>query len=101
MNRRNWKDKITNPNFQPSNNKFNNNPQDIQNPFAKKSKLQENPPPNQNVTKTVLLKLKQARSSGIINLANLHMTEIPPEVFDPNVTIPDLNWWEMVDITKI
>lgn len=101
MNRRNWKDKITNPNFQPSNNKFNNNPQDIQNPFAKKSKLQENPPPNQNVTKTVLLKLKQARSSGIINLANLHMTEIPPEVFDPNVTIPDLNWWEMVDITKL
>lgn len=103
MNRRNWRDKITNPNFKQNPNQGGyTNPQDIQNPFVKRPKLQTNEPPsNQNVSKTVLLKLKQARTNGTINLANLHLNEIPPEVFDPNVNIPDVNWWEMVDITKL
>ena len=110
MQRRGIQSKITNPNFMraPKNSSNPNtispqyNPQDIPNPFTKQSKLASEPLPSaQAISKTILLKLKQARTTGTINISNLHLTEIPPEIMDPNVNIPDINWWEMVDITRL
>ena len=108
--RRGIQSKITNPNFMKPPNRSTNpstissqyNPQDIPNPFTKQPKLASDPlPSSQAISKTILLKLKQARTTGTINISNLHLTEIPSEIMDPNVNIPDINWWEMVDITRL
>ena len=49
----------------------------------------------------MLMKLKQARTNGTIDISNMKLNEIPPEIFDPNVEIDGINWWEMVDINKL
>ena len=56
---------------------------------------------SRNQSKSMFLKVKQARTNGTVNISNMHLTEIPFEVFDPNVNIPNVNWWEMVDITSL
>jgi Leucine-rich repeat (LRR) protein len=56
---------------------------------------------SRNQSTSMFLKVKQARTNGTINITNMHLTEIPFEVFDPNVNIPNVNWWEMVDITSL
>ena len=121
MNRRNLAQKITNPNFRKafkmnSNNQNNEeNPYELyenrritpltnqenamQNPFGKK-KIQE-PTQTQKTNKIMIMKLKQARTNGTIDISNMKLTEIPPQIFDPNVEIEGINWWEMVDINKL
>lgn len=112
-NKRGFLSKITNPNFQTDTRQINpgvkNNNQSI-NPFGNRPHDNNS---NTNYTsssssssssgsiKTIMMKLKQARSTGVIDISNLRLREIPPELFDPNINIPDLNWWEMVDITKL
>ena len=125
--RRAFEDKITNPNFRRKinvsntgsimsknenpyadyNNKkvssLNNNPNAFNDPFGsnkkKLSKLQETP--IQKTNKIILTKLKQARQTGTIDISNLKLEIIPKEVFDPNVDLEGVNWWEMVDINKL
>ena len=125
--RRSFEDKITNPNFRRKinvsntgsimpknenpyedyNNKkissLNNNPNAYNDPFGsnkkKLEKLQETPV--QKTNKIILIKLKQARQTGTIDISNLKLELIPKEVFDPNVDLEGVNWWEMVDINKL
>ena len=125
--KRAFEDKITNPNFRKKfngsnvgkiipqnenpyedyNNKkissLNNNPNAFNDPFGsnkkKLEKLQETP--KQKTNKIILTKLKQARQTGTIDISNLKLEIIPKEVFDPNVDLEGINWWEMVDINKL
>ena len=125
--KRAFEDKITNPNFRRKlnvsnmgkkmpqnenpyenyNNKkissLNNNPNAFNDPFGsnkkKLEKLQETP--TQKTNKIILIKLKQARQTGTIDISNLKLEIIPKEVFDPNVDLEGVNWWEMVDINKL
>ena len=125
--KRAFEDKITNPNFRKKfngsnvgkiipqnenpyedyNNKkissLNNNPNAFNEPFGsnkkKLEKLQETP--KQKTNKIILTKLKQARQTGTIDISNLKLEIIPKEVFDPNVDLEGINWWEMVDINKL
>ena len=125
--KRAFEDKITNPNFRKKfngsnigkimsqnenpyedyNNKkissLNNNPNAYNDPFGsnkkKLEKLQETP--KQKTNKIILTKLKQARQTGTIDISNLKLEIIPKEVFDPNVDLEGINWWEMVDINKL
>ena len=125
--KRAFEDKITNPNFRKKfngsnvgkiipqnenpyedyNNKkissLNNNPNAFNDPFGsnkkKSEKLQETP--KQKTNKIILTKLKQARQTGTIDISNLKLEIIPKEVFDPNVDLEGINWWEMVDINKL
>ena len=125
--KRAFEDKITNPNFRRKlnvsnmgkkmpqnenpyenyNNKkissLNNNPNAFNDPFGsnkkKLEKLQETP--TQKTNKIILIKLKQARQTGTIDISNLKLEIIPKEVFDPNVDLEGINWWEMVDINKL
>ena len=121
MNRRNLAQKITNPNFRKAfNPNFKNNQNEEnayqiyenrritpltnqeeanKNPFGKKK--QPEPTPAQKSNKIMLMKLKQARTNGTIDISNMKLNEIPPEIFDPNVEIDGINWWEMVDINKL
>ena len=125
--RRPFEDKITNPNFRRKINvsntgsimsqkdnpyedynnqkitSLNNNPNAFNDPFGsnkkKNAKLQETPA--QKTNKIILNKLKQARQTGTIDISNLKLDMIPKEVFDPNVDLEGVNWWEMVDINKL
>ena len=125
--RRPFEDKITNPNFRRKINvsntgsimsqnenpyedynnqkisSLNNNPNAFNDPFGsnkkKLAKLQETPV--QKTNKIILTKLKQARQTGTIDISNLKLEIIPKEVFDPNVDLEGVNWWEMVDINKL
>ena len=125
--RRPFEDKITNPNFRRKINvsntgsimsqkdnpyedynnqkitSLNNNPNAFNDPFGsnkkKNAKLQETPV--QKTNKIILNKLKQARQTGTIDISNLKLDMIPKEVFDPNVDLEGVNWWEMVDINKL
>ena len=125
--RRPFEDKITNPNFRRKLNvpnkgsimsqnenpyenynnqkisSLNNNPNAFKDPFGsnkkKLSKIQETP--IQKTNKIILTKLKQARQTGTIDISNLKLEMIPKEVFDPNVDLEGVNWWEMVDINKL
>ena len=125
--RRPFENKITNPNFRRKinvsntgsimsqnenpyedyNNKkissLNNNPNAFNDPFGsnkkKVAKLQETPV--QKTNKIILTKLKQARQTGTIDISNLKLEIIPKEVFDPNIDLEGVNWWEMVDINKL
>ena len=125
--RRAFEDKITNPNFRrkinvsntgsiisKNNNPYddynnqkisslNNNPNAMNDPFGtnKKKLEREKETPVQKTNKIILNKLKQARQTGTIDISNLKLTIIPQEVFDPNVDIEGINWWEMVDINKL
>ena len=125
--KRKFEDKITNPNFRRKinvsntgsimskndnpyedyNNEkisgLNNNPNAINDPFGtnKKRLEREKETPVQKTNKLILNKLKQARQTGTIDISNLKLTIIPQEVFDPNVDIEGVNWWEMVDINKL
>ena len=121
MNRRNLAQKITNPNFRKAfNPNFKNNQNEEnayqiyenrritpltnqeeanKNPFGKKK--QPEPTPAQKSNKIMLMKLKQARTNGTIDISNMKLNAIPPEIFDPNVEIDGINWWEMVDINKL
>ena len=125
--RRKFEDKITNPNFRRKINvsntgsimskndnpyedynnqkisSLNNNPNAINDPFGtnKKKLEREKETPIQKTNKLILNKLKQARQTGTIDISNLKLTIIPQEVFDPNVDIEGVNWWEMVDINKL
>ena len=125
--KRKFEDKITNPNFRRKinvsntgsimskndnpyedyNNQkisgLNNNPNAINDPFGtnKKRLEREKETPVQKTNKLILNKLKQARQTGTIDISNLKLTIIPQEVFDPNVDIEGVNWWEMVDINKL
>ena len=82
---------------------LNNNPNAFKDPFGsnkkKLSKIQETP--IQKTNKIILTKLKQARQTGTIDISNLKLEMIPKEVFDPNVDLEGVNWWEMVDINKL
>ena len=82
---------------------LNNNPNVFNDPFGsnkkKLEKLQETP--TQKTNKIILIKLKQARQTGTIDISNLKLEIIPKEVFDPNVDLEGVNWWEMVDINKL
>ena len=125
--KRAFEDKITNPNFRRKLNgsnlnkkmyqnenpyenynnqkisSLNNNPNAFNDPFGsnkkKLAKLQETP--SQKINKIILLKLKQARQTGTIDISNMKLEIIPKEVFDPNVDLEGINWWEMVDINKL
>ena len=125
--RRAFEDKITNPNFRRKINvnntgsiiskndnpyedynnqkisSLNNNPNAMNDPFGtnKKKLEREKETPVQKTNKIILNKLKQARQTGTIDISNLKLTIIPQEVFDPNVDIEGVNWWEMVDINKL
>ena len=121
MNRRNLAQKITNPNFRKAfkmnsnNQNQDENPYELyenrrispltnqesamENPFGKK-KIPE-PTQTQKTNKIMIMKLKQARTNGTIDISNMKLTEIPPQIFDPNVEIEGINWWEMVDINKL
>ena len=125
--RRAFEDKITNPNFRRKINvnntgsiiskndnpyeDYNNqkisslskNPNAYNDPFGtnKKKLEREKETPVQKTNKIILTKLKQARQTGTIDISNLKLTIIPQEVFDPNVDIEGVNWWEMVDINKL
>ena len=125
--RRAFQDKITNPNFRRKINvsntgsimskndnpyedynnqkisSLNNNPNAMNDPFGtnKKKLERERETPVQKINKIILNKLKQARQTGTIDISNLKLTIIPQEVFDPNVDIEGVNWWEMVDINKL
>ena len=120
-------DKITNPNFRRKINvnntgsiisqndnpyedynnqkisSLNKNPNAYNDPFGtnKKKLEKEKETPVQRTNKIILNKLKQARQTGTIDISNLKLTIIPQEVFDPNVDIEGVNWWEMVDINKL
>ena len=80
-----------------------NNPNAINDPFGtnKKRLEREKETSVQKTNKIILNKLKQARQTGTIDISNLKLTIIPQEVFDPNVDIEGVNWWEMVDINKL
>ena len=52
-------------------------------------------------SKAIVQKIKMAKSSGVINLSNMNMDSLPNEIFDINSKIEGLNWWEVVEITKI
>ena len=125
--KRKFEDKITNPNFRrkinvsntgsimsKNDNPYedynnqktsgsNNNPNVINDPVGtnKKRLEREKETPVQKTNKLILNKLKQARQTGTIDISNLKLTIIPQEVFDPNVDIEGVNWWEMVDINKL
>ena len=125
--RRPFEDKITNPNFRRKinvsntgsimsqnenpyedyNNKkissLNNNPNAYNDPFGsnKKKLVKTQETPIQKTNKIILTKLKQARQTGTIDISNLRLEMIPKEVFDPNVDLEGVNWWEMVDINKL
>ena len=125
--RRAFEDKITNPNFRRKINvnntgsivskndnpyedynnqkisSLNNNPNAMDDPFGTKKKQLERQKetPIQRTNKIILNKLKQARQTGTIDISNMKLTIIPQEVFDPNVDIEGVNWWEMVDINKL
>ena len=125
--RRAFEDKITNPNFRRKINvknkgsiasqndnpyedynnqkisSLNNNPNAMNDPFGtnKKKLEREKETPIQRTNKIILNKLKQARQTGTIDISNMKLTIIPKEVFDPNVDIEGVNWWEMVDINKL
>ena len=122
-----FQDKITNPNFRKrinvnntksimsnDNNPYEdynnqnispltNNPNAMNDPFGvnKKKIEKEKETPNQRTNKIILNKLKQARQTGTIDISNMKLSIIPQEVFDPNVDIDGVNWWEMVDINKL
>ena len=125
--KRPFEDKITNPNFRRKinvsntgsiisqnenpyedyNNKkissLNKNPNAFNDPFgSNKKKLEKmKETPIQKTNKIILNKLKQARQTGTIDISNLKLEIIPKEVFDPNVDLEGINWWEMVDINKL
>ena len=54
-----------------------------------------------NNSKTMLTKIKQSRTTGIINISDMNLEKLPSEIFDENINFDDINWWQMVDITKI
>ncbi len=60
-----------------------------------------NNPQNKNYSKTILLKIKAAKSNGIINISNMNLNSLPREIFDDSVRYDDINWWELTDIKKI
>ena len=56
---------------------------------------------NKSYNKTILLKIKAAKTNGIINISNMNLNSLPKEIFDDTVRFEDINWWELVDIKKI
>ena len=51
--------------------------------------------------KAIMTKLKMAKKQGIINLSNMNLDYLPHEIFDDEIRFDDINWWDIVDITKI
>lgn len=51
--------------------------------------------------KTIISKIKQAKRTGLINISNLELNYLPNEIFDDEVRFDDINWWDIVEITKI
>jgi leucine-rich repeat protein SHOC2 len=76
--------KVSNPNFITQNNKTNVN-------------LVAN---SQN-SKTIISKVKSAKTTGIINISNMNLDILPKELFDENMRFEDVNWWDMVDVKKL
>lgn len=56
---------------------------------------------NKAYSKTILVKIKAAKTNGIINISNMNLISLPREIFDDTVRFDDVNWWELVDIKKI
>ena len=84
--------KITNPAF------LNKTPP---NNSIKSSQIHNTSSINTLSSKTILQKVRSARLSSIINLSNMNLEILPPEIFDENLKFNDLDWWQMVDIKKI
>lgn len=78
------------------------------NPEVASSKKGQHPPVlntcskvKKPLNKAILNKIKAAKRSGIINLANMNLNFLPEEIFENDLAFDDINWWEIVDITKI
>jgi Leucine-rich repeat (LRR) protein len=52
-------------------------------------------------SKTMIHKIKQAKTTGVINISDMNLDKLPQEIFDENLSFEDVNWWQIVDITKI
>jgi hypothetical protein len=87
--------KITNPNFIKNFIKTPPMKNNTQGPVHNSSSV--NTIPN----KTMIQKIKSARITSIINISNMNLEFLPPEIFDENLKFDDINWWEMVEIKKI
>lgn len=51
--------------------------------------------------KTLLNRLKVSKKSGMLNLSNMSLNDFPSEIFNDKIYYDDLNWWEIVDLTKL
>lgn len=85
---------------QQQSSKINSNQKNINNSQNKSNFINERnilPQPN----KAIVIKMKTAKRSGLLNLSNMGLSFLPSEIFSDQINYDDLNWWEIVDITKL
>jgi len=81
-------------------NDFNNN-NSRSNINQNSNSVKQNEIQNKASSKTILLKIKAAKTNGTINISNMNLNSLPKEIFDDTVRFDDVNWWELVDVKKI